>query len=122
MGSISSARWAVRVLGLAMLVMGLAIWTGAVDALIPIHMLVGFVFVLSLWWLAYLGYRAGASPALVVVAVVLGAILPLLGLTQAQLLPDGAHWIVQIVHLALGVIAIGMGEAIASSEAREATI
>lgn len=106
------ARMLVRAFGLVMLILGLIIWTGRADALIPIHMLIGFVFVLSLWALALLAYRADVSPALVVIAIVLGLVLPILGLTQHGLLPGDAHVVVQVIHLALGVAAVGMGEAL----------
>ena len=111
--TVSNARWAVRILGLAMLLMGLIIWTGAADGLIPIHMLVGFVFVLALWADAYVCYRAGAPAGLAAGAVVLGLILPIVGLTQAQLITGDAHIVVQLIHLALGAGAIGLGEALA---------
>ncbi len=111
--TISNARWAVRILGLAMLVMGLIIWTGGADGLIPIHMLVGFAFVLALWADAYVCYRAGVPASLAAGAVVLGLILPVVGLTQQQLLPGGAHVLVQVLHLALGAAAIGLGDAMA---------
>ncbi len=111
--TVSNARWAVRILGLAMLLMGLIIWTGAADALIPIHMLVGFGFVLALWADAYVCYRAAAPAGLAAGAVVLGLILPIVGLTQAQLLTGDAHIVVQVIHLALGVGAIGLGDALA---------
>lgn len=112
MRTTSLARMLVRGAGLLMLVLGLIIWTGGADALIPAHMVIGFVFVLSLWALAVLAGRAGASPAVAGVAIVVGLVLPILGLTQHGLLPGDAHWLIQVVHLLLGVVAIGLGEAL----------
>src|SRR5438034_1246145 len=43
-----------RLSGLIQSILGLLIWTGNFDALIPVHILVGSVLVLSLWTLAFL--------------------------------------------------------------------
>lgn len=116
--SANLARWTVRVSGLVLLVLGAAIWTGNADALIGVHMLVGVVLVLALWTLAAAAWRAGASPAIVLVAVAWGVLLPALGATQENLLEGDTHWIIQVVHLALGVVAIGLGEMLGAVTAR----
>lgn len=108
----------VRATGAVMLVLGLVIWTGGYPGLIPMHMLVGLVFVLSLWSVAYVAGRGGAPRGMVVAAVVLGLILPALGLTQQQILPGDGHVVVQIVHVALGLSAIGLGEVLGGSARR----
>ena len=41
-----------------------------------------------------------------------GLIALLLGITQDSLLPGGAHWVIQVLHLLLGVAAVGSGEMI----------
>ena len=45
-------------------------------------------------------------------AFILGLIVVIFGLTQTTLLPGAAHWVIQIIHLLLGLAAIGLGEAI----------
>lgn len=112
------AQMLVRATGAVMLVLGLAIWTGQYPGLIPVHMLVGVVFVLSLWSVAYLAARAGAPRGLAAGAVVLGLVLPAFGLTQQQIAPGDAHVVVQFVHLALGLTAIGIGEALGGAARR----
>ncbi len=114
----SMARWSVRICGLALLVLGLAIWTGRADALIPIHMLVGVALVLALWTLAALAYRAGAPMSTTVLAVAWGILLPALGITQHGLFAGDTHWIVQVVHLLVGLVAIGIGEMLAATTRR----
>lgn len=113
-----SAQMLVRAAGAVMLLLGAAIWTGQYQGLIPVHMLVGFVFVLLLWWVAYLAVRAGAPRAMGMAAVILGLVLPAFGLTQQQILVGDAHLVVQLVHLALGLAAIGLAEALAGSARR----
>jgi len=111
----------VRAAGVILLVLGLLIWTGGFGGLVPIHMLVGFVLVLALWALAYLAHRAGVGIGLVGLAVVLGLVLPILGLTQAQIAPgEDVHVVVRIVHLALGLSAIGVAEALGGATRRAA--
>src|ERR687885_1554993 len=104
----------VRLCGLALVTLGLLFWTGNARGLIPLHMLLGLVLVLALWILAGLAARAGAPIGLVALAVVWGLIVPALGLTQTQLLPGSAHWVIQVLHLLVGLGAIGQAEALAA--------
>ncbi len=117
---INVAQVVVRGAGLVMIVLGALIWTGSFAGLIPIHMLVGIVLVLALWTLAYQAARAGVSRGLVVLAAVVGLALPIFGVNQQQILPADGHVVVQVVHLALGLVAIGLGEALASATRRRA--
>ncbi len=103
----------LRVTGLVQIVLGVLFWTGNALDLIPWHMRIGFVLVVTLWMLALLAARAGVSPALVSLALAWGAAVPVLGLTQARLLPGDGHWVIQVLHLLLGLGAIGMGEELA---------
>ena len=111
--AITVVHMTLRVSGLLLILLGLAIWTGRADGIIPVHELLGFVLVLSLWTLAYFGARAGVPKGLVAAAVAWGLIAPLLGLTQANLLADNWHWVIQILHLIVGLAAIGTGEGLA---------
>lgn len=108
----------VRVIGAIMIVLGLLIWTGGFDALIPIHILIGIVLVIALWWLASAAYRAGVAPGLVVAAAAIGFILPIVGIAQQGVLEADKNAWVPIVHLALGLAAIGLGEALAGAMRR----
>ncbi len=106
-------QWLVRLTGLIQLVLGVFIWTGNADALIPIHISSGVVLVLSLLTLAVLAAFARVNPAFVALAIVWGLITVLLGLTQERLLPGPAHWVIQVVHLLVGLGAIGQAENLA---------
>jgi hypothetical protein len=100
----------VRYGGLLVLVLGMVIWTGTMDALVPFHMLLGILVVLALWLLALAYLASGkASIGLAAGAFAVGLAQAALGLTQEGLLPS-AHWVVQIAHLLLGLLLIGMGE------------
>jgi hypothetical protein len=100
----------LRISGVLLILLGLAIWTGRADAIIPVHEFLGFVLVLSLWTLSYFGARAGVPRGIVIAAVAWGLIAPILGLTQANLLTNNWHWVIQVLHLLVGLAAIGTGE------------
>jgi hypothetical protein len=106
-------RWWVRGAGVVQLALGLVIWTGNADSLTGIHMLLGITLVLALWALAVLGAVARVNPAQVALAFVWGAITPVLGVAQEGLLPGSAHWVIQVVHLLVGLGVIGQGEGLA---------
>jgi hypothetical protein len=104
----------LRLTGLVQIILGLLFWTGNNLSMIPVHMLVGFVLVLALWTLAGLAARAGGSPGFVAFALLWGAFVPVLGLTQQRLLPGDLHWLIQVAHLLVGLAAIGLGENLAA--------
>ncbi|HEU0025844.1 MAG TPA: hypothetical protein VFQ25_01905 [Ktedonobacterales bacterium] len=85
-------------------------WSGASASLINFHMLLGILAVLALWLLAA-GYAmtGGNTMPLVISAVVVGLAQAVLGMTQQGLLSD-AHWVIQVLHLLLGLGVIGVGE------------
>ncbi len=77
-----------------------------------VHIGAGLILVLSLWTLALLGLRARVSPAIVVIAILWGLLVPVLGLTQTRLLVGDLHWVIQVLHLVVGISAIGQAEAL----------
>jgi len=103
----------VRIIGSILIVLGVLFWTGNATALIPIHMLLGITLVLLLWTLAILGAVAGVSRGFVALALAWGLIVPILGLSQFQLLPGSMHWIIQVLHLLVGLGAIGLADSLA---------
>lgn len=105
----------VRVAGLTQIVLGVLFWTGNALTLIPVHMLVGSVLVLLLWSLAGMSLWAGVNHGRAALALVWGVIVVALGMTQNQILPGSAHWVVQVVHLLVGLAAMGMAEGLAAA-------
>jgi hypothetical protein len=108
------AHMTIRVSGLLLILLGLAIWTGRADQVTPIHELLGFVLVLALWTLSFFAARAGVPMRWVVLAVAWGLAAPVLGLTQQNLVTGDWHWTIQVLHLLIGVGAIGQGESLAT--------
>jgi hypothetical protein len=108
------ARWLVRIAGLVQIVLGTLFWTGNAVTLIPIHTLVGLLLVIGLWTLAFFAARAGVQPGFVIVVVLWGLMLPIFGLSQDRLLTGDAHWVIRVLHLLVGLVAIGQGEGLAA--------
>jgi hypothetical protein len=104
----------IRVTGLLQIVLGLTFWTGNLRNLIPLHMLIGLAFVLALWVLAVLAARSGVNLGFVALVLVWGLIVLILGVTQTELLPGAAHWVIQVLHLLVGLAAIGLGGRLAT--------
>ncbi|HEX7434509.1 MAG TPA: hypothetical protein VF326_12715 [Anaerolineaceae bacterium] len=106
-------RMLVRLTGLLQLVLGILLWLGIGRSLIPVHILSGLILVLGLWFIAIMAGRSGASVWMVVLAVVWGLIVIGLGMSQAKIMLGPAHWVIEVVHLLIGIGAIGLAEGLA---------
>jgi hypothetical protein len=102
----------VRITGVLQLILGLLIWAENMLNLISIHTLIGLIFVVALWVLAVLSTRAGVPIGLGAGVVILGLIALVFGMIQVSLLPGSAHWVIQVVHLLIGMAAVASGEII----------
>jgi hypothetical protein len=111
--AINGIRWAVRLIGIVMILLGVLFWTRTALGLIPLHMWLGFGLVLLIWVQAGFAARVGASWQLVAFAVVWGLVVPVFGMTQTQLLPGSFHWIIQVLHLLVGIVALGLADSLA---------
>lgn len=110
----------VRVLGVASVALGLLFWTGHALTLIPLHMALGVGLVLALWALTGVAAVSAGRLGLVALSVLWGFVLPVLGVMQTRLLPGSLHWLIQVLHLAVGIAAIRLGGALAASIAHTA--
>jgi hypothetical protein len=106
------ARFWIRGVGAIQIVLGVLLWFG-LDRIQPLHILVGITIVLALWILAGVGAAAGVSSGLVAVAAIWGLITPILGLAQTNILTTSGHWVIQVLHLLVGIVAIALGENLA---------
>ncbi len=112
--AVSAVQLLVRFTGVIQLVLGVAFWTGNALGLVDLHQLLGILLVLGLWTLAAMAHRAGVPGGLVAVAALWGLVVPIFGLTQRELLPGSAHWVIQVVHLLLGIGLLGLAENLAT--------
>jgi hypothetical protein len=121
--AITGIQMAIRAVGVVQLVLGLAFWTGNLLGLVDPHQLLGILLVLGLWTQAALGHRAGVPAGMVAGGAVLGLVVLVVGLTQRELLPGSAHWVIQVLHLLLGLGLLGLAENLAvRAKARLATV
>jgi hypothetical protein len=109
---LTSAQMLVRITGVLQLILGLLIWAENMFNLVGIHTLIGLVFVLSLWVLAAVSTRAGVPTTQAAGVIILGLIALVFGMVQTSLLPGSSHWIIQILHLLIGMAAVASGETI----------
>jgi len=108
----------VRIVAPIQLVLGVLFWTGHARSLTPLHMLIGMVFVLTLWTLCVLGIRAGLPARVIWMAFGWSLVLPALGVTQMQILPGAGHWVVRVVHLATAVVAMEQAQRLSAGIAK----
>jgi hypothetical protein len=113
--TITAIQMGIRAVWLVQLALGLLFWTGNATGLVDLHQLLGILLVLALWTQAALAARAGVEPRLVAVAAVWGLLVPIVGLTQTNLLTGSLHWLIQVIHLLLGIGLIALAERLAAA-------
>lgn len=102
----------IRLIGLILIVLGLQFWMKRALGMIGTHMRLGELLILLLWVLAWIALRAGVRQQLVLAAILYGFVVFLFAVNMGRLLPGSAHVVVQVVHLLLGLGAIGFAESL----------
>jgi hypothetical protein len=101
----------LRLCGTLAAILGLLFWSGNSLNLIPIHMLLGLLVVLSLWIVGIgQAFSSAGSWPLAGGALLLGLLVLVVGMRQSSLLVGPFHWLIQVVHLLLGILAVGVGQ------------
>jgi hypothetical protein len=114
MRTITALQMGIRALGVVQLVLGVLFWTGNALGLVDLHQLLGILLVLGLWTMAALAHRAGVPAGLVAAAAVWGLLVVIVGLTQRELLAGSAHWVIEVIHLLLGLGLLALAENLAT--------
>ncbi|MFL5578414.1 MAG: hypothetical protein ACJ79S_20870 [Gemmatimonadaceae bacterium] len=113
-GTTTAALWIIRLGVLVELVLGLLVWAGrGTPGLVSLHIQIGFLIVLALLALAVVALAAGAPRGRAVGAIAWAVLLPVVGFGQLRWMPGTAHWVVQLLHLLLGLGAAGLAEPLA---------
>jgi len=111
----------IRLGFLLAIILGIMLWTGNFDNLKGIHMLIGIIVVLSLWVVGLVqGFQKGGSLGLAAATFVVGLALLIVGLFQESWLTGSPHWIIQVLHLILGISTIALAEMIGGRTRRRA--
>jgi hypothetical protein len=114
-------QYAVRLLGLVLIVLGFLFWSRAAFSLIPLHMRLGETLVALLWILALLGIRAKARAGLIAAAILWGLVVVAFGMNMGGFLPGRAHEVIRVAHFLIGLGAIGLSESLGARIKRAAT-
>jgi hypothetical protein len=97
------------------LLLGLGFWAGLRGPLLPLHLLFGITLVLSLCAVAGMSWAAAVRSRLGVGVFLSAPVVLLLGFGQVGILGGRLHWIIQVVHVAVGVLAATLGVVLASA-------
>lgn len=111
--SIKIFRWLLRLTFLISLILGLVLWSGRGYEYLRLHMWLGFIITFTLLALVTVSLVARVRPVLPSITLLWAVALPALGIAQLRILPGPNHWIIRVVHLLIGLGAIGLGEALA---------
>jgi hypothetical protein len=118
-------RIAAAVLTLAgslALISGLLFWTGTAVNLITLHMLLGFLAVGALWVIGLAqAFSRGGSWVVALCTLIVGAAMIVISMMQSSLMIGQFHWVVQLIHLVLGLLTIGIGH-MAAARYRKASL
>lgn len=107
----TAATFAGRLAGITggiQVVLGVLFWTGHALSLVNLHMVIGSIFVLALWTLCILGVRAHLPWGMIGFTFVWSLVVPALGMAQMGLLPGPWHWVIRVIHLAVGLVAMNL--------------
>jgi len=105
----------LRICVLLAVILGICFWLNIISPqgqILQIHMLLGLLVVVTLWIIGVMTLLRGHI-GLGVVALIWGAVVLYVGLNQDTILPGSSHWVVQVLHLLLGLGAAGLGESCA---------
>jgi hypothetical protein len=108
----------VGLTGLTQIALGVIFWTGHSLTLIPLHMRLGYAFVILLWAQAAFAAGAGAAPGLAGFTFLWGLAVAVVGMVQAQWLPGELQWVIKTLHLLVGLVALRLSGMLAASTRR----
>ena len=94
--------------GLGALTLGLLFWIVNVN-LISIHMLFGLIVALTLLVMSVMAVSTRGMRVWGVVGIVYALIVPVFGLTQSGILVGNLHWLIQTLHMLVGIGALALG-------------
>jgi len=93
--------------GLGALLLGLLFWIAAID-LISIHMLFGLIVTLIILVMRIIAVSTRGIRIWGIAGIVYAFIVPIFGLTQSSILIGNLHWLIQTLHLLVGLGALAL--------------
>lgn len=108
---VTALRMLLRLLVALLIILGIMLWTGHA-AMTTIHIQLGFALTLTLLILVVIGAVRRVAFVPLLLGLVWVALLPVLGFAQRTMMIGSSHWIVRVLHLLVGIAAVGLGETI----------
>ena len=122
MGASRGLLMFMRAAAAVQLILGIGFWTGNWSGLVNIHMLIGVLFVLSLWAIAGVAISQRRAVGLAVFAIVWGVVVAGLGMAQRGILVGDLHWVIRVLHLVISLAAMPMAERLAAHRTAAAAV
>jgi uncharacterized membrane protein HdeD (DUF308 family) len=108
-------QWVVRIAGLVAILLGMSFWAGPGIAPVSVHMTVGGLVALALAILAVTALINRVRLPVAVVALLWAFATVAVGTVQDWWIGAGSHVLIEVIHLVLGVGAIGLAEMLAAA-------
>jgi hypothetical protein len=120
---IKMLSWFVRIAGLGAFLLGMTIWRspgvlGNLEVALQIHMTLGGIVALALAILAVWALSARVRIPAAIAALFWAAATVYVGTVQAWWVAVGGHPVIEVIHVLLGIGAIGLAEMLAAAITR----
>lgn len=117
-------RWYIRIAGLCAFLLGVSLWLapdvfGSFAMALRIHMTLGGSIALVLAILAVRALSARVRVPAAIAALVWAAATVYVGTLQDWWVAGGSHRLIEVIHLLLGIGAIGLAEMLAGALTRK---
>ena len=103
----------MRLSAVLQVVVGVGMWMGHWGSLLPVHWANGVLFVLLSWTIAVIALVQRRAVRRALLALLWGFVVIAFGFAQQGILPGSLHWIIRVLHLAVGLAALGIAEGLA---------
>jgi hypothetical protein len=111
--------WFTRITGLGALVLGFFLWQGRLPGTLRLHMTLGALVAVYLAIISVAAGLARVRPPMALVGLLWAAATVYVGVNQNIMIPGASHWVIEVVHVLLGVGAIGLVEMLAGAYSRQ---
>ena len=96
-------------------ILGICFWLNIINpagTILQVHMVLGLLVVITLWIIGVM-VLLRRDLGLGLLAIIWGIAVLYVGTQQETLLPGSSHWVIEVLHLLLGLGAAGIGESAA---------
>lgn len=111
--------WFTRITGLGALLLGVFLSQGRLTGTLRLHMTLGALVAVYLAMLSLAAGFARVRPPMALVGLLWAAATVYVGLKQNVMMQGSSHWVIEVVHVLLGVGAIGLVEMLAGAYSRQ---